>query len=230
MITDSSPILFARARCEDIDTVLRFHEEQATEFLWPRIRNDFERLSDEGALFIAYSINQHGGGKIIVGMCFVMEGCEEDERTVRWEFGGISVSNRLRGCGLGSALGKLAISSHYLMDFDRRGDSRLIAHVHEENDLPRRMLREHLGFEQKGQETPPSEVVPENLKRNPEGKVVGDLFLFNKAVLNSFADWLEAYSGQIQGKSMAVNSEIKIIAFNEGVEDSIETLRVIAKS
>lgn len=82
--------------------------------------------------------------------CYIAPGEEPDSRASRREFGGIFLLKKYRGLGLAKHLGMAAICEHFI--WDSSGD-RMIAHVHEENMSPRRLLTEELGFKQVGQET-----------------------------------------------------------------------------
>ena len=161
-------------------------------------------------------------------MCYVMEG-EEPEGGRRWEFGGVCVSDELRGYGIGSALGVLAISSHYLYEPPHKGE-RLIAHVHIDNSLPRHMLEVQLGFVQVGQETPPPEVVPPGLQRNAKGKVVGDLYEFRISTLDKFADWLETFDNRVEGRGGYLTTNLNLQFFQADRATAIQALRELASS
>lgn len=228
MITQNITVSIARARHEDVAVVCEFHRSQATEFIWPRTLNELKRLADEGSLLVARANDASTQSKCIVGMCYVMEG-EELEGGRRWEFGGVCVSDELRGYGLGSALGVLAISSLYLYEPPQRGE-RLIAHVHIDNSLPRHMLEVQLGFIQVGQETPPSEVVPPGLRRNSKGEVVGDLYEFRISTLDKFADWLETFEGWVEGRNGYLATNLNLEFFQAYRDTAIQILRESASS
>ena len=158
MLTQNIILSISRARREDVAAVSEFHRNQATEFIWPRTPDELNQLADEGSLLVARAKDTSTQSECIVGMCYVMEG-EEPEDGRRWEFGGVCVSDEFRGYGIGSILGILAISSHYLYEPPYK-EERLIAHVHTDNVFPLHMLEEQLGFVQVCQEIPPSEVIP----------------------------------------------------------------------
>lgn len=231
MVSRDISVTIARARCEDVTEVHKFHQSQATEFIWPRTVSDLRGLADDGSLIIAFTTNITAISKQIIGMCYVMKGDEPEgdlAGKLRWEFGGVCVSNNLRGYGLGSAISTIAISSHCVLELPQNG-ARLIAHVHEDNDLPRRMLEKQLGFIQRGQEIPPSEIVPSTLRRNAEGNVVGDLYVFQAPTLSKFADWLEAMGGKITGKMGDMATDINISLFKDDFDSTIIALRDLAE-
>jgi len=228
MVTQTFTVSIAIARHEDVAAVHKFHQNQANEFIWPRTTDELYQLADVGSLFIALASDASTNDEHIVGMCYVKEG-EEPKGGRRWEFGGICVSDEFQGYGLGSAMGLLAISSHYIHEPPQK-EERLIAHVHEDNSLPRRMLEAQLGFVQVGQEIPPSEVAPPELQRNAEGQVVGDLYEFRTSSLDAFADWLETFEDQIEGKRGDVTTKLNLRFFKENLDAAIEALRDIASS
>jgi len=229
VLSQNITLSIARARCEDVADVHEFHQSQATEFIWPRTRNELDQLADEGALLVVRANDGTAQSEFIVGMCYVMEG-EEPEGERRWEFGGVCVSDEYRGYGIGTALGVLAISSHYLYDEPPQKGERLIAHVHKDNSLPQPMLEAHLGFVRVGQETPPSEVVPPGLRKNSRGEVVGDLYEFRIANLDKFADWLETFGGWVKGRNGYLTTHLNLQFFQLGRANAIQTLRQLATS
>lgn len=228
MLIQNITLSIARARREDVAAVHEFHQSQATEFIWPRTSNELNQLADEGSLLVARANDATTQSEYIIGMCYVMEG-EEPEGGRRWEFGGVCVSDEFRGYGIGSALGVLAISSHYLYEPPQKGE-RLIAHVHKDNSLPWHMLKVQLGFVQVGQETPPSEVVPPGLRRNSKGEVVGDLYEFRISTLGRFADWLETFDGRVEGRNGYLTTNLNLRFFQAYRATAIQALRQLASS
>lgn len=228
MLTESIVLSISRARSEDVAAVSEFHQSQATEFIWPRTLEKLRELADEGSLFLVYADDTLKQNKYIIGMCYLMED-EEPEGGRRWEFGGVCVSDEFRGYGIGTALGVVAITSHYLYEPPLKKE-RLIAHVHIDNDLPRNLLEMQLGFIRVGQEIPPSEVVPSGLRRNLKGEVVGDLYEFNIKTLNKFADWLEAFDGRIEGRKNYLITHLNLRFIQEDRATAIKALRQYASS
>jgi hypothetical protein len=108
----------------------------------------------------------------------------------------VFVEDRLRGLGIAAALGRVAISTLYLTD----EPDDLIAHVHEFNDAPRNLLVDHLGFAETDEQIVPPVEPPQNMKRNQEGDVVGDVFRFERSQLDAFADWFETFDGTLSGR------------------------------
>jgi hypothetical protein len=64
----------------------------------------------------------------------------------------------------------------------------VIAYVHQANDDPRKLLNK-LGFAYVSSIEVPAENAPASMKRNAEGKIVGDKFRFTREGLKQLADW-----------------------------------------
>lgn len=223
------PTLVIRLVQEDrASVVLRFHEEHVGPHLWPRSLPQILELAEAEALLEAVQIDAEGGEQII-GVCYVKEENEPTTGVPRWEFGGVFVREDFRGTGIAKALGVLCIANLFVWDPLPAG-SRLIAHVHEKNDKPRRLLQEQLGFTHVGEEIPPAEVVPPNLERNDKGEVVGHLFEFNVARLSEFANWLEEFDGQLVGKKGAIPCHIQMSLHSEHLDVALQALRDLARS
>jgi GNAT superfamily N-acetyltransferase len=209
---------------DEVKLVLDFHNRYLTEHLWPRTSAEFEDLARKEALYITFDTT--GGGRDLVGICYIQNDEEPDKPGVkRVEFGGVYVTDSCRGLGVASALGIVAISNHHVWD---PPSGRLIAHVHEANQLPRGMLK-RLGFVQNGQEIPPNDKAPARLARNAMGQVVGDLFEFQPKTLAEFADWIEGFQGSIDGKSGRSGLVIALPFMVTLRANSIEALRDLAK-
>ena len=177
--------------------ILKFHKDRLTPYLWPRDLDYFRALAEQESIYEV--IETTDGADRLVGMCYVTDGDEPDTNTPRFEFGGIYVEEDCRGHGLATALGMVAISSHSAWNY--RTDRRLIAHVHEKNNDPRGMLEGPLGFVRNGQEIPPAHLVPKSMERNDDGDVVGHLFEFKRPQLEKFADWIDKFMDEIEGKA-----------------------------
>jgi predicted GNAT family acetyltransferase len=197
----------------DLSAGYAFHQQNAGEYLWPRGRDEFASLASSRQLF-ALKTPEH-----VVGLCYVAQG------DGRWEFGGIYVSEALRGRGAASALGRVAIATAYL----NLNPDELIAHVHEFNEAPRSLLTEQLGFAATGtQEVPPADAPPLSMRRNEDGQVVGDVFRHDRTSLIEFADWFEAFDGTLHGKDEAETDLALDVAVWKHRERLIPALRELA--
>lgn len=207
------------------EEILAFHNEHMTEHLWPRTLEQFKELAEQGCLYEA--LETTGGAEEMVGLCYIAHGAEPTSpKTERAEFGGVYITDECRGCGIATALGKVAISNHFVWDPPK---GRMIAHVHEYNPLPRGLLEKQLGFIRNGEETPPAEVVPASMKRNAEGKVVGHLFEFQKTTLLKFAAWIERFSGTLESKAGISNLRIALPSMTQYKADTIAALRDLGR-
>ncbi|MGE0528180.1 MAG: hypothetical protein AB7G93_05870 [Bdellovibrionales bacterium] len=167
-------------------------------------------------------------GVKLVGICYIAHGTDPQSNNSRREFGGIFLLEKYRGgkkFGLAKVLGMAAICEHFIWD---SSGERMIAHVHEENPLPRRLLTQDLGFKQVGQEIPPAEIVPKNMKKNKDGKVVGHLFEFQRGKLADFADWLSSFKGKVNTE---VKSTIKLeLTIAKKRKETVKALRRLSSS
>jgi GNAT superfamily N-acetyltransferase len=180
-------ITIQRAREVHRDQAHAFHRQHNEDgLLWPREARFFHELISEQELFLVFE------EAVVVGICYYTR--REDGR---WEIGGLYVEEPLRRCGVAHALASVAIATLFVTS---RSDTPLdlIALVHEQNDDPRRLLGE--AFE----ETDETEVdtnPPVGINTNKNGEAVGNVFGFRTSALNNIADWLDRFSGGLQGKS-----------------------------
>lgn len=215
---------------ERLSPIMAFHKAHLTEHLWPRNEEEFRVLVKSECLLEVVELKVSGfferllgkHSEELVGLAYVAAGTEPDGQTSRAEFGGIFVSEDVRGYGLAVALGIVSISNAFVLD---PPSGRMIAHVHEFNDKPRRVLEEHLGFKRKGEEVPPAEVAPPSMKRNDRGEVVGHLFEFDRRTLCRFADWIDRFSGETTGKSGAAPLELCVPSMTKYRAETLEALR-----
>ena len=206
------------SRTEDI---LEFHKRHATEFLWPRSLEQIEEYANEERLFEVIEVNENEDE--LVGLCYIAHGEEPDPPNAeRDEFGGVFTTEDCRGHGIASALGIIAISNYFAWD---PPSGRLIAHVHEDNPLPRGVLQKYLGFFQNGHEIPPAAQVPKSMKKNKGGEVVGHLFEFQRKTLLEFADWIENFPGTVEGPAgkSKLRIDLPLTTTHRGI--AIATLR-----
>lgn len=205
---------------------LAFYKRHLTEYLWPRTIKDLEDLAGDECLYEVVEVV--ASGIEIVGLCYVMRGKDPADGSARWEFGGVLMAETCRGLGLASLLGIIALANH--LAFDRtRQKLRVIAHVHEYNQLPRGMLQNQLGFSRVGEETPPPEAAPPSMKRNASGQVVGHLFEFDLRRLSYFADVLENFNGSVSGRAGSCPVKIELRLAQELRSQALLALRDLAK-
>lgn len=205
-----------------VPELLDFHQRRLTEHLWPRTRAEFKALTEANALYQA--LETTAGDERLVGLCYISPGVEPLlPGTERHEFGGFYVEDSCRGCGVATALGKLAISNQFAFDPPR---GRLVAHVHESNELPRRVLT-RLGFFRNGEETPPPDAAPKMMRRNARGEVVGHLYEFDRAALIAFADWIDGFDGSIEGRAGRSRLRADLALVSRHKAEALEALRTL---
>ena len=199
-----------------VDLPYEFHYNNINEYLWPKTEEQFRKISIDGCLLtsqiICRSTNKIGA------LCYI-DATNSPDGAQRWELGGIYVSETFRKYGIASALCRVAIITAFADDFKRKKIP-LIAHVHEFNKAPRKMLK-RLGFFRNGQEIPPV-TPPPNMRRNSKGEVVGHLFEYDYARISELADWLDSFSGFIKGKEGSTALEISILTFKDKKELAAE--------
>ena len=181
----------------ETDAVFGFYQSFSTEFLWPRTVNEIKSMAEDGQLFAAADPNR------IVACCYMRPLVDGDVNGVlrhvidvddAYEFGGVLVDGAARGQKIGSTLGRMSLAAVSAM----ASPSGIIAHVHEENELPRPLLN-RLGFRVTGEKDGPP-FAPPGMKTNSEGNVVGDVYRFEFGRFADIATWLEEYAGVVGGR------------------------------
>lgn len=185
-----------------------FHRAHLTEFLWPRDAAAFEQLCADESLYQALDA-QTGE---IAAICYVREENEVPE------FGGVFVREDCRGCALGFVLGAIALAADLVMNPSHCAVA-LIAHVHSENEKPRKML-DRLGFIRTGQEQVPRAMIPATMRRDASGNVTGDVFTFAPTACARLADVIEGLTPNFVLTSKLFEGELRA--------DSLAALRDIA--
>jgi ribosomal protein S18 acetylase RimI-like enzyme len=193
--------LIRRVTDDRVPEVLAFHRANGSEHLWPRDQEYLaERVADE-ALFALVEADR------VVGMCYFA--WDPDQR--RFEFGGVCLDGSCRSKGLGDHLAKAALASVFVLE---NGDAKfeVIAHVHEKNPLPRRML-ERVGFCWDGHrsEVPPKGIAPASMAQNADGRVVGHVYSFDACRCADIAQWLESLPFDGDNFSLVVDLPIATI-------------------
>ncbi len=222
--TDRRSFVIRMAREDDTARVLQFHQEHLTPHLWPRTFAEFTKLAEDESLFQA--LDQTGGDETLVGLCYVMRAHEPGAVSVpRDEFGGVYVADDCRKLGLASVLGTVALSNHFVWD---PPPGRLVAHVHRDNPLPRRMLETQLGFVRAGVEV--TAAAPGGMERDAGGGIVGDLYEFDRRALLHFADWLESLATTMFGKdSLESALRVELPLADRFRKEAVSALRALGR-
>ena len=159
-----------------------FLERAATEHIFPRTQEDMRRYADAGELF---GVKTTHDGEFIA-LCYVTL----DDDTDRWELGGLLVDNAHLHAGIGRFIARMSLAITVAYNDPFKYGQRVIAHVHELNDRPRRLLTQ-VGFvlTPEKEELPP-EIAPASMARNAEGRVIGDVFEFIRDELPKLSRWI----------------------------------------
>lgn len=199
MIRRKTSYTFAQVNPTEAVAAFSFHENAATEHIWPRTLEDIRRYSESGHLFGIKS-DEAGG---FVALCYAIL----DEDTQEWEVGGLIVAKPFRRGGLGIFLVRMALAHTMVFQQPWANDQRIIAHVHEANDKPRGLLEE-VGFIYSKSVEPPIDIVPGSMLRNEAGKVVGHEFEFPPDGLKRLSHWLNNEFDGTLGTDMEINIDL----------------------
>ena len=190
MIKQLDFLYIATVASKDADMAFRFHEKMATtsdSHLVERDEDDFKDLIENGYVFGLWI----GLGEKLVALCYVAPS-KHDEKS--WEIGGMVVDDTLKQRRMGSLLVRFALAHTIVFQQPWENNQRLIAHVQEGNKDPRRLI-DSLGFHyvKKVELANP----PKSMKRNAEGKVVGDEFELPPAASKALASWFHQELDQL---------------------------------
>jgi GNAT superfamily N-acetyltransferase len=159
-----------------------FHRKIANsnDRIWPRTEAQLLAMADESSLFALWC-----GGSIVA---LVYAHREEDAKA--WEIGGLTVDPAAQKRGFGTLLVRFALAHTLAFQEPWRNGQEIVAHVHEANDEPRKLLA-NLGFERTSSVTIPGTSAPPSMRRDPDGNVVGDEFTFSRNGAGRLARWFQ---------------------------------------
>lgn len=186
---------FARVLIAEAAEAFAFHTRisEGDRHIWPRNEADLLRYSKEGHLVCCRRSATHE----IVGLCYSMlEGsC--------WEVGGLAVEPSTRGNGMGAVLVRFALVHTFVLQQPWRNGQSVIAHVHRENQSPRKILAD-AGFEFHHSIQIPGANAGSGMKLNADGNLVGDELEFTAGGLESLSAWLrDGFTGILPGGARA---------------------------
>lgn len=167
-----------------------FKSVQSTDsHIWPRTEEDIHRYATEGALF---GIRRKESDEF-VGLCYAVLNPGETE----FEIGGLIVASTTQKLGLGTILTRFAVAHVIANERPWHYQRSIIAHIHESNLAPRNIF-DKSWFTYLETEIVPEEVAPSSMKRNAEGKLVGDKLLFPRHAVRRLSKWLnEEFNGAL---------------------------------
>ena len=165
-----------------------FKTVQSTDtHIWPRTSEEINRFAQDGALFgIRRSDTEE-----YVGLCYAV--LNEDE--TEFEIGGLIVASTAQNLGLGTILTRFAVAHVIANERPWHYKREIISYIHESNKAPRNVFVSSW-FTYLSSEPVPEHVAPPSMKRNAEGKLVGDKFLFPRSAVPKLSKWLnEVFNG-----------------------------------
>ena len=213
-MTKQLDLYIATVGIKDAKTAYRFHERTAKtsdSHLWGRDESQINKLIEDGCLFGLWI----GLGKKLVALCYVAPSKNEKS----WEIGGMVVDETLKQRRIGSILVRFALAYTIVYHQPWESDQKLIAHVHEGNYEPRRLI-DKLGFKYIKQAEFPNP--PKEMKRNAAGKVIGDEFEFPPAASKKLAAWFHEDLDQLMQQSIiefGFTPEYNLATFKTALQD-----------
>lgn len=197
--TEKEAFEFANIPRPAADQAFAFHDKVAKTngHIWPRTKKDIFDFCENGALFGA----RRKIDEALVAICYVAF----DKKENAWEVGGLTVEKEVQNLGIGTVLVKMAIAHTLVLDHSsEHQDRKIIAHVHEANEEPRKLL-EKMGFKLTGKVKIPASAAPPTMKRNADGTITGDAFELSIAGVKAICIWLDTeFDGSIgKGKAEA---------------------------
>src|SRR5260370_17564182 len=144
-----------------------------------------------------------------VGLCYG----DLDKDSPEWEIGGLTITEAVQRLGLGSVLARFALAHTIANQRPWNYGQEIIAHVHEENPKPRKLLNE-LGFEFVKKEELSGATAPASMKRNGAGNVVGDKFQFVRERVRDLSGWFNEFNGKIPDSDIHIAFNIPLGAID----------------
>lgn len=184
MTEKPASLYLANITSKDTEAAYWFHQKIANNensHLWARTEVEIKALIADGCLFGLW----FGEEKRLVALCYATLADNE----LSWEIGGLTVDDTMKRRGVGTLLLMFALAHTVVYQQPWNNGQTVIAHVHEGNENPRGIINK-LGFQHLRRfEVPESANPPRWMKRNAEGKVVGDEFEFPPAALGTLTTW-----------------------------------------
>ncbi|MBU8825817.1 GNAT family N-acetyltransferase [Mycolicibacterium goodii] len=187
-------VVFAHAEPDEAMSAFFWHRgfAAADDMLFPRSREEYERLAHDGRIVKAIEDG------MFVGLCYYTW----DEHDQSWEVGGLMVDKTKRGRSLGSVIMRVTLGHLLFEEEPLSRHERIITHVHSQNNAPRNVIEHQLKFAYKGQVAIPSDELP-GLAADVDGYVRGDLFELVPDTLHALAAWCDGWDGTLRDGSPA---------------------------
>jgi GNAT superfamily N-acetyltransferase len=174
---------------ESFPDTYRWHANAAGSdvYVYPRAMGEFERLVSAGNVWCASDL----AGEMCGMTYFARDG-------VDWEIGGLMVSEALRGRGIASILIRLALCNILVEHEPIAHGSRVIAHVHRDNNRPRHLITETLLFKHSKSISVPAEKLP-GLFADSDGFIYGDEFEMQfPTSIAAQVNWCKRWRGKLK--------------------------------
>jgi GNAT superfamily N-acetyltransferase len=206
-------ILFSALEADDCLAAYQWHRgfSAANDALFPRDQDDFESLVMEGSVWAAKSPS---------GDYLALAYSTYNEHTRECEIGGLMVAQQERSKGLGGTIMRLALGHALVEENLLDVGARVVAHVLEGNDDPRRLITDGLKFHHAKSVKIPEDELPGLRAR--EGFVHGDEFELTKPdSIVSLAEWARSWTGDLHGHATHVElrSGVQMHDWAEALED-----------
>jgi RimJ/RimL family protein N-acetyltransferase len=210
---------FFQVQSTDVQRAFKFHKSiaDANEHIWPRTETEIECYAKDGELF---GIIRDDSGEF-VGLCY----SHLDDKTNEWEIGGLAVTDRFQKLHLGSFLIRFALAHTISVGDPWKYGQRIIAHVHSDNNAPRNLLN-RINFEYLGTIEVPADAAPPSMKRNPNGKLIGDEFEFKKSSVRSLYEW---FIGEFKRPLADGKAVVEFDCGERGIDSVVTDLQTLAE-
>ena len=209
---------FAVITSADAAQAFTFHKNVGVNnpHIWLRTDEEIKAYAEEGSLFGVWRIETQ---ELVASTYLVL-----DEQTNEWELGGLLVAKDAEKRGIPTLLVRFALGYTVVQNQIWANGQEVIAHVHEDNSAPRNIFK-RLNFEFiRKVEAPAS--APASMKRNANGKVVGDKFRFTKRGLQELSRWFdEEFDGTLGLTTSTVEFDLGLF----GLENIKTSLREIVQ-
>jgi len=210
--------VFSLVSSSEAETAFAFHKQIATNNLhiWPRDYNFIKELAEGNSL---YGVRRGESGEY-VALCYAVL----DEEKKEWELGGLAVEPSVQRLGIAAILARFALANTIIFEQPSSSGDDLIAYVHEANEDSRKLL-DSLGFAHVGTFPVPAEEAPHGMKRNAEGNLVGDKFIFTPDGLVRLSKWFdEVFDGTLDHGNATVQFKLNRFATLDEFKNSLRDL------
>lgn len=180
-------VVFSHIEPEEAEAAYQWHREfaESDDHIFPRPWDHYRQLAEDGRIVCAREDGE------FVGLCYYAQDGNS------WEVGGLMVAASQQGRGVGLTLMAITLGNLLIDEDPLSRDESVITHVHECNQAPRKIIKDYLQFEKRGEVHRPGHELP-GLKVDEHGIVNGDEFhLVRPNTLLALADWCDGWRDQL---------------------------------